>query len=61
MDYQIVDLTLSDGGIIRDVAISGSTFIGEARRQPDLHFDPADITDIKVTHKKWDFQKERRR
>jgi hypothetical protein len=55
MDYQIVDLTLRDGRIIRDVAIVGSSLIGEARGQPDVRFDPADITHIEVTHNKSDF------
>ncbi len=59
MDYQIVDLTLSDGRIIRDVAIVGGSLIGEIRGQPDIGFDPADIMHIEITHNKWDFQRER--
>jgi len=58
MDYQIVAVTLRDGRVIEDVAIAGSSIIGEVRGFPDIPFDPADITHIEVTHKKWDFQRE---
>ena len=59
MGYQVVDLTLRDGRIVRNVAIIQSTFVGEVRGHADIPFDPADVVDIKVTHNKWDFQKER--
>ena len=59
MTYQIVDVTLRDGRIVRDVAIIQSELVGEVRGHADIPFDPADIVDIKVTHNKWDFQKER--
>jgi hypothetical protein len=59
MDYQIVDLTLGDGRIIRDVAIVGSALIGEVRGRTDIGFDPADITHIEITHHKWNFERER--
>ena len=60
MTYQIVDVTLRDGRIVRDVAIIQSELVGEVRRHAEIPFGPADIVDIKVTHNKWDFQKERR-
>jgi hypothetical protein len=59
MDYQVVDVTLRDGRVIRDVAIIGSSLVGEVRGHADIPFDPADITQIEVTHKKWDFQRGR--
>ncbi len=58
MTYQIVDVTLRDGRVVRDVAIIGSSRIGEVRGHSEIPFDPADITNIEVTHKKWDFQRE---
>jgi hypothetical protein len=61
MTYQIVDVTLRDGRIIRDVAIIQSELVGEVRGHVDIPFDPADIADIKVTHNKWNFQQERQR
>ena len=59
MTYQIVDVTLRDGRIVRDVAIIQSELVGEVRGNAEIPFDPADIVDIKVTHNKWDFQKGR--
>ena len=59
MTYQIVDVALGDGRIIRDVAIIQSELVGEVRGHAEIPFDPADIVDIVVTHNKWDFQKER--
>jgi len=59
MTYQIVDITLRDGRVVRDVAIVGSSLVGEVRGHRDIPFDPADITHIEVTHNKWDFQRER--
>ena len=53
MDYQIVDVTLRDGRVVRDVAIVGASLIGEIRGRSDIPFDPADITHIEVTHNKW--------
>ena len=54
MDYQIVAVTLRDGRVIEDVAIVGASIIGEVRGCAEIPFDPADITHIEVTHKKWD-------
>jgi hypothetical protein len=59
MDYQVVDVTLRDGRIVRDVAIIHSELVGEVRGHSDIPFHPADIVDIKVMHNKCDFQKER--
>ena len=53
MTYQIVDVTLLNGRIIRDVAIIQSEPVGEARGYADMPFDPADIADITVPHNKW--------
>ena len=59
MTYQIVDVTLRDGRIVRDVAIIQSELVGEVRGHAEIPFDPADIVDIRVTHNKWNFQKDR--
>jgi hypothetical protein len=58
MTYQIVDVTLRDGRVIRDVAIVGSALVSGVRGHRDIPFDPADITHIEITHNKWDFQHE---
>ena len=33
--------------------------VGEVQGFTDIPFDPADITHIEVTHRKWDFQRGR--
>jgi hypothetical protein len=58
MTYQIVDVTLRDGPVVRDVAIIESSLVGQVRGHSDIPFDPADITRIEVSHRKWDFQRE---
>jgi hypothetical protein len=57
MDYQVVAVTLRDGRVIEDVTIVHHSLIGEVRGHADIPFDPADITHIEVTHRKWDFQR----
>jgi hypothetical protein len=56
MDYQIVAVTLRDGRLVEDVAVIHHSLISSVRGHADIPFDPVDITDIKVTHRKWDFQ-----
>ena len=57
MDYQVVAVTLRDGRVIEDVAIVHHSLIGEVRGDADIPFDPGDITNIEVTHRKWDFRR----
>ena len=56
MGYQVVNLTLDDGRKIEDVAIIQSALIGEIRGG-DVLFDPEKITEIEVTHRKWNFRR----
>ena len=56
MDYQIVAVTLRDGRVVEDVAIVQHSLVAEMRGHADIPFDRAEITDIKVTHRKWDFR-----
>ena len=58
MDYQMVAVTLRDGRVIHDVAVVHHSIIAEVRGHTDIPFDPADITQIEVTHRKWDFLRE---
>ena len=56
MDYQIVAVTLRDGRVVEDVAIVHHSLVAEVQGHADIPFDRAEITDIKVTHRKWDFR-----
>ena len=58
MDYQVVAITLRDSRVIQDVAVAHHSVVAEVRGYSDIPFDPADITQIEVTHRKWDFQRE---
>jgi hypothetical protein len=57
MDYQIVAVTLRDGRVIEDVTIIGASLIGEVRGHDSVPFSPEEITEIKVTHRKWEFRR----
>jgi hypothetical protein len=56
MGYQVVNLLLEDGQRINDVVIIQSALIGEIR-QGDISFEPEKITEIELTHKKWNFKR----
>ena len=58
MDYQVVAVTLRDGRVIPDVVVVHHSIIVEVRGHANIPFDPADITQIEVTHRKWDFQRD---
>ena len=54
MGYQTASVTLRDGSIIEDVLIVGGT-ITEVRGHDSIPFSAEDISDITVTHRKWNF------
>lgn len=60
MGYQIVDITLTDGTVVKDVAIIESYLIGQIRgyKGPMPLFNMDTIQEIILTHKRWDFSKE---
>jgi hypothetical protein len=56
MGYQIVDIELKDGRIIKNVAIIQSSIIGEIKDNiGPIPFNPEDIIKINITHNKWKF------
>jgi hypothetical protein len=55
MGYHVTAITLRDGQVIEDVAIVDHCVVAEVRGQPDIDFNPAEITGIQITHRKWDF------
>jgi len=58
MGYQIVSVVLQDGREFGQVVISGSTLITRVRGYKDIPFSEFEIKDIRVTHKKWDWNNE---
>jgi hypothetical protein len=57
VSYQVVSVTLRDGRKVEDVAIIQNSLIGEVRGHADVPFEPADISGIEVTHRKWGFKR----
>jgi hypothetical protein len=57
MGYQVVDVTLSDGSIIRDVAVVQSELIAEVRGHESIPFDPTLVIDMRLTHNRWQFRR----
>jgi hypothetical protein len=56
MGYQTASITLRDGRVIEDVLIVGGT-IAEVRGCETIPFSAEDISDITVTHRKWEFRR----
>jgi hypothetical protein len=54
MGYQTASVTLSDGRTFPDVLIVGGT-ITEVRGYDRIPFSADQISDITVTHRKWEF------
>jgi len=59
MDYQVMAVTLREGSVIEDVAIIHHSIVAEVRGRAEIPFNPADITQIEGTHRKWNFQHKR--
>ncbi|MGC1323824.1 MAG: hypothetical protein WA849_16710 [Candidatus Udaeobacter sp.] len=55
MGYQTASITLEDGRVIDDVLIVGGT-IAEVRYDT-IPFSVDEISDIAVTHRKWEFRR----
>ena len=55
MGYHVVDVLLSDGSVVPDVAIIQSEIIGQVRGREGVPFDPEQIVELRLTHKRWNF------
>lgn len=58
MDYQVVTIATKDGRKYPQTVISGG-MVARVRGFPAIPFAESDITDIVVTHEKWDWSPER--
>lgn len=54
MGYTVVAVTLNDGRIYKQALID-SGYLSRVRGLPIVPFEEEDITDIKATHAKWDW------
>lgn len=55
MDYQTASVRLRDGRVIEDVLIIGG-IVTEVRGYDSIPFSADEISDIRVTHRKWEFR-----
>ena len=58
MGYQVVSVVLEDGRKFDQVVISGCAYLTRVRGYKGIPFSEFEIKDIKLTHKKWDWNKE---
>ena len=56
MGYQTASVGLCDGRIIEDVLIVGG-IITEVRGYDSIPFSADEISNIRVTHRKWEFRR----
>jgi hypothetical protein len=54
MGYWVVSISLKDGRSFNQVVVD-SGYLTQVRGLPDVPFTEADISEIKVTHDKWDW------
>ena len=54
MDYQTASVRLCNGRVIEDVLIIGG-IVTEVRGYDNIPFSADEISDIRVTHRKWEF------
>jgi hypothetical protein len=53
--YHVVSVTLQDGQTFDQVVVSEGCII-EVRGHQGIPFSPDDVTDVNVTHKRWNFR-----
>jgi len=58
MDYNVARVSLHDGRTFEQVAISGGC-ITMVKGHKEMPFVESDIREIKVNHKKWNFNEDR--
>lgn len=56
MGYQTASVRLRDGRVIDDVLIIGG-IVTEVRGYESIPFSADEISDIRVTHRKWEFRR----
>ena len=56
MGYWVVDVTLLDRTVVPDVAI-GAGHVLEVKDQDGVPFDPNQVADVRLTHRRWTFRR----
>ena len=58
-DLHVVSVTLKDGRVFDDVAISQCSIVAAVRGHAHVPFDARDVVQLKVTHQRWGFDRHR--
>ncbi len=58
-DLHVVSVTLKDGRVFEDVAISQCSIVAAVRGHAHVPFDARDVVQLKVTHQRWGFDRHR--
>ena len=54
-DLHVVSVTLKDGRVFEDVAISQCSIVAAVRGHAHVPFDARDVVQLKVTYQRWGF------
>ena len=58
-DLHVVSVTLKDGRVFEDVAISQCSIVAAVRGHAHVPFDARDVVQLRVTHQRWGFDRHR--
>jgi hypothetical protein len=59
-DLHVVSVTLKDGRVFEDVAISQCSLVAAVRGYLHVPFDAKDVTELRVTHRRWGFGQQKK-
>lgn len=59
-DLHVVSVTLKDGRVFDDVAISHCSLVAAVRGCSHVPFDAKDVTELRVTHRRWGFGQQKK-
>jgi len=59
-DLHVVSVTLKDGRVFEDVAISHCSLVAAVRGCSHVPFDAKDVTELRVTHRRWGFGQQKK-
>jgi hypothetical protein len=59
-DLHVVSVTLKDGRVFEDVAVSQCSVVAAVRGYSHVPFDAQDVTEVRVTHRRWGFGQQKK-
>ena len=59
-ELHVVSVTLKDGRVFDDVAISQCSLVAAVRGYSHVPFDAKDVSELRVTHRRWGFGQQKK-